>query len=200
MRVKTETKRLTILDVATKAFIELGFSNTSMSEIASRVGGSKSTLYNYFSSKEDIFSAVVEASAKTEIADAFQSLDLQSDIEVTLNKFGARYLSSVLSSDILAIWRMAVSESERSDIGRRFYAQGPQRGWRLLSDYLGKKIEDGVLRKADSWICAMHLKGLIEAELFLGVALGVEAVPDKAQIELVTARAVSVFLLAYRIK
>jgi AcrR family transcriptional regulator len=200
MRVKTEAKRLAILDVATKAFIELGFNNTSMSEIASRVGGSKSTLYNYFSSKEEIFSAVVEASAKTEIADAFESLDLKKDIEETLNKFGSRYLSCILSGDILAIWRMAISESERSDIGRRFYAQGPQRGWRLLSDYLAKKIDEGVLRQADSWICAMHLKGLIEAELFLGVALGVETAPDKAHIEQATTRAVSVFLLAYRIQ
>lgn len=198
MRVKTETKRLTILEVATKAFIELGFNNTSMSEIASRVGGSKSTLYNYFSSKEDIFSAVVEASAKTDIASAFESLDLKKDIEETLTHFGSHYLSCILSPDILAIWRMAISESERSDIGRRFYAQGPQRGWRLLSDYLGKKIEEGVLRKSDNWICAMHLKGLIESELFLGVALGVETAPDKAQIEQATTRAVSIFLLAYR--
>lgn len=198
MRVKSETKRQTILDVATKAFIELGFNNTSMSEIASRVGGSKSTLYNYFSSKEEIFSAVMETSAKREIADAFESLDLKQDIESTLNKFGRQYLASIMSGNILAIWRMAVSESERSDIGQRFYTQGPQRGWKLLSDYLGKKIEEGVLRKADSGICAMHLKGLIEAELYLSVVLGVEAAPDSKKIEEVTARAVTVFLLAYR--
>lgn len=198
MRVKSETKRQTILDVATKAFIELGFNNTSMSEIASRVGGSKSTLYNYFSSKEEIFSAVMETSAKREIADAFESLDLRQDIESTLNKFGRQYLASIMSGNILAIWRMAVSESERSDIGQRFYTLGPQRGWKMLSDYLGKKIEEGVLRKADSGICAMHLKGLIEAELYLSVVLGVEAAPDSKKIEEVTARAVTVFLLAYR--
>jgi AcrR family transcriptional regulator len=198
MRVKSETKRQTILDVATKAFIELGFNNTSMSEIASRVGGSKSTLYNYFSSKEEIFSAVMETSAKREIADAFESLDLKQDIEKTLNKFGRQYLASIMSGNILAIWRMAVSESERSDIGQRFYTQGPQRGWKLLSDYLGKKIEEGVLRKSDSGICAMHLKGLMEAELYLSVVLGVEPAPDSKKIEEVTARAVTVFLLAYR--
>ncbi|MEH4622307.1 TetR/AcrR family transcriptional regulator [Phytobacter diazotrophicus] len=198
MRVKSETKRQTILDVATKAFIELGFNNTSMSEIASRVGGSKSTLYNYFSSKEEIFSAVMETSAKREIADAFESLDLKQDIEITLNKFGRQYLASIMRGNILAIWRMAVSESERSDIGQRFYTQGPQRGWKLLSDYLGKKIEEGVLRKSDSGVCAMHLKGLIEAELYLSVVLGVEAAPDSKKIEEVTARAVTVFLLAYR--
>lgn len=198
MRVKSETKRQTILDVATKAFIELGFNNTSMSEIASRVGGSKSTLYNYFSSKEEIFSAVMETSAKREIADAFESLDFKQDIEITLNKFGRQYLASIMRGNILAIWRMAVSESERSDIGQRFYTQGPQRGWKLLSDYLGKKIEEGVLRKSDSGVCAMHLKGLIEAELYLSVILGVEAAPDSKKIEEVTARAVTVFLLAYR--
>lgn len=198
MRVKSETKRQTILDVATKAFIELGFNNTSMSEIASRVGGSKSTLYNYFSSKEEIFSAVMETSAKREIADAFESLDLKQDIEITLNKFGRQYLASIMRGNILAIWRMAVSESERSDIGQRFYTQGPQRGWKLLSDYLGKKIEEGVLRKSDSGICAMHLKGLIEAELYLSVVLGVEPAPDSKKIADVTARAVTVFLLAYR--
>lgn len=198
MRVKSETKRQTILDVATKAFIELGFNNTSMSEIANRVGGSKSTLYNYFSSKEEIFSAVMETSAKREIADAFESLDFKQDIEITLNKFGRQYLASIMRGNILAIWRMAVSESERSDIGQRFYTQGPQRGWKLLSDYLGKKIEEGVLRKSDSGVCAMHLKGLIEAELYLSVVLGVEAAPDSKKIEEVTARAVTVFLLAYR--
>lgn len=198
MRVKSETKRQTILDVATKAFIELGFNNTSMSEIASRVGGSKSTLYNYFSSKEEIFSAVMETSAKREIADAFESLDFKQDIEITLNKFGRQYLASIMRGNILAIWRMAVSESERSDIGQRFYTQGPQRGWKLVSDYLDKKIEEGVLRKSDSGVCAMHLKGLIEAELYLSVVLGVETAPDSKKIEEVTARAVTVFLLAYR--
>ncbi|RDT53747.1 TetR/AcrR family transcriptional regulator [Escherichia coli] len=198
MRVKSETKRQTILDVATKAFIELGFNNTSMSEIASRVGGSKSTLYNYFSSKEEIFSAVMETSAKREIADAFESLDFKQNIEITLNKFGRQYLASIMRGNILAIWRMAVSESERSDIGQRFYTQGPQRGWKLVSDYLDKKIEEGVLRKSDSGVCAMHLKGLIEAELYLSVVLGVEAAPDSKKIEEVTARAVTVFLLAYR--
>ncbi len=197
MRVKSEIRRQAILDIATRAFIELGFNNTSMSEIASRLGGSKSTLYNYFSSKEDIFSAVMEASAQTAIAEAFESLDVKQDVDVVLNQFGIQYLSLVLSSNLLAIWRMAISESERSDIGRRFYALGPQRGWMRLSEYLEKKMAQGILLKSDSWICAMHLKGLIEAELFLVVALGVESVPNDNRIAQAVSRAVSVFLRAY---
>lgn len=197
MRIKSEIRRQAILDIATHAFIELGFNNTSMSEIASRLGGSKSTLYNYFSSKEDIFTAVMEASATTAIAQAFESLDVKQDVDVVLSRFGVQYLSSVLSSDLLAIWRMAISESERSDIGRRFYALGPQKGWMRLSEYLEKKMTQGILLKSDPWICAMHLKGLIEAELFLVVALGVEAMPDEHTLAQAVSRAVTVFLRAY---
>ncbi|MBG6249339.1 MULTISPECIES: TetR/AcrR family transcriptional regulator [Symbiopectobacterium] len=198
MRVKSETKRQAILDIAARAFIEQGFNNTSMSEIASRVGGSKSTLYNYFSSKEEIFSAVMASSAKTNIAEAFESVDPKKDIETTLNQFGRNYLSSVLSSGLMAIWRMAISESERSDIGRLFYAEGPQKGWKRLSHYLSKKSDEGILRHSDSWVCAMHLKGLIEAELFLVAALGVDTAPDAKRIEDAVSRAITVFLLAYR--
>ncbi|MBG6242813.1 MAG: TetR/AcrR family transcriptional regulator [Candidatus Symbiopectobacterium sp. Dall1.0] len=198
MRVKSETKRQAILDIATRAFIEQGFNNTSMSEIASRVGGSKSTLYNYFSSKEEIFSAVMASSAKANIAEAFESVDPKKDIETTLNQFGRNYLSSVLSSGLMAIWRMAISESERSDIGRLFYAEGPQKGWKRLSHYLSKKSDEGILRHSDSWVCAMHLKGLIEAELFLVAALGVDTAPDAKRIEDTVSRAITVFLLAYR--
>ena len=197
MRIKSEIRRQAILDIATHAFIELGFNNTSMSEIASRLGGSKSTLYNYFCSKEDIFTAVMEASATTAIAQAFESLDVKQDVDVVLSRFGVQYLSSVLSSDLLAIWRMAISESERSDIGRRFYALGPQKGWMRLSEYLEKKMTQGILLKSDPWICAMHLKGLIEAELFLVVALGVEAMPDEHTLAQAVSRAVTVFLRAY---
>ena len=83
-RVKSEAKRQAILDIAKATFIEQGYSNTSMSEIASRVGGSKATLYNYFSSKEDIFAAVMEASAADKIAHAFHLLEKNNDIRTTL--------------------------------------------------------------------------------------------------------------------
>ena len=68
MRVKSEARRQAIIDVAKEAFCRQGFEATSMSEIASRVGGSKATLYNYFRSKEEIFIAVMESSATAQAA------------------------------------------------------------------------------------------------------------------------------------
>ncbi|MGL9750589.1 MAG: TetR/AcrR family transcriptional regulator C-terminal domain-containing protein [Symbiopectobacterium sp.] len=46
----------------------------------------------------------------------------------------------------------------------------------------------------------MHLKGLIEAELFLVAALGVDTAPDAKRVEDAISRAITVFLLAYRAK
>ena len=84
MRVKSEARRQAIIDVAKEAFCRQGFEATSMSEIASRVGGSKATLYNYFRSKEEIFIAVMESSATDRIAEAFKILEENTDIRFTL--------------------------------------------------------------------------------------------------------------------
>ena len=66
MAVKTlrerqaEATRQLLIDVAREFFTERGYAGTSMSLIATRVGGSKGTLYNYFKSKEELFVAVIE--------------------------------------------------------------------------------------------------------------------------------------------
>lgn len=59
MRTKSDEKRQAILDVAAEVFREAGFERASMSEICTRVGGSKATLYNYFPSKEELFFEVM---------------------------------------------------------------------------------------------------------------------------------------------
>lgn len=51
---RTERSRLLILDAADAAFREQGFTTTSMEEIAARAGLTRKTLYNLFSSKDDI--------------------------------------------------------------------------------------------------------------------------------------------------
>lgn len=198
MRVKSEAKRQAIIDVAKKAFIEQGYSNTSMSEIANRVGGSKATLYNYFSSKEEIFAAVMETTASEHILEAFKLLEQKQDFEATLVRFGVYYLSSIMSPTLMSIWKMAITEAGLSDIGHQFYENGPKRGWTELSNYLKTKMDEGLLMQANSLTCAMHLKALIESELFEPVALHAIPFPEQAQIESTINQAVKVFLRAYR--
>jgi TetR/AcrR family transcriptional regulator of autoinduction and epiphytic fitness len=55
----TSQKRQTILDGATRVFIEKGYEVASMDAIAEVAGVSKRTIYNHFPSKELLFQAIV---------------------------------------------------------------------------------------------------------------------------------------------
>lgn len=56
---KGERTRLTIEDAAFSLFMEHGFHATSMRQIADRAGLALGGIYNHFSSKENIFAAIV---------------------------------------------------------------------------------------------------------------------------------------------
>ena len=88
MRVKSEERRQAILDVAREAFTQLGFENTTMSEIANRTGGSKATLYNYFSSKEELFAAVIDEFGRQRIAEAFMSMNPAKPVREEITRLG----------------------------------------------------------------------------------------------------------------
>ncbi|GLB60679.1 TetR/AcrR family transcriptional regulator [Cytobacillus sp. NCCP-133] len=53
-------KREAILEAAVELFAEKGYSQTSMQEIADRVGISKGSLYSFFTSKEDLIISIYE--------------------------------------------------------------------------------------------------------------------------------------------
>ena len=52
-----------IRDAALELFSEKGYSGTAMSDIAKMIGLSKAALYKHYASKQDIFDAIVEATA-----------------------------------------------------------------------------------------------------------------------------------------
>ena len=54
-------KRAVIVDAALKAFLEAGYAEASVNRIAAAAGVSIKTLYRHYDSKDDLFSAVMEA-------------------------------------------------------------------------------------------------------------------------------------------
>ena len=61
--MKTNTKE-TITEIALKQFSENGYEATSMSDIANALGITKAALYKHFSSKREIFQAIVQKMTK----------------------------------------------------------------------------------------------------------------------------------------
>lgn len=66
MQVKKDEIRNKILEMAQKLFIKRGYENTSLKQIAEKSNISKSNIYRYYSSKEDIYEALT-GTARSEI-------------------------------------------------------------------------------------------------------------------------------------
>ncbi|MFQ2823910.1 MULTISPECIES: TetR/AcrR family transcriptional regulator [Aeromonas] len=198
MRVKSEERRQAILDVAREAFTQLGFENTTMSEIANRTGGSKATLYNYFSSKEELFAAVIDEFGRQRIAEAFMSMNPDKPVREEITRLGLHYLRFILNPDVIGLRAVIVHESARTNIGREYYRLGPQRGWQYISQYIEQQSRSGQLCAIEnSWAAAMHLKGLLEVEMLEPLLLGARVCPDDKEMAEVVERAINVFMLAY---
>lgn len=200
MRTKSEARRQAILETAARVFNEVGFEQASMSEIAARVGGSKATLYNYFPSKDALFTAVVQTIAGPKIQKSFTALQMSDNLEEALNAFGVSYLESILSPDLIAMRRMVLHDADRTEVGRLTYEHGPKAGCMIISTFLQSAMDAKKLRMADSWIAAMHLRALYESEVLELRLLGVLKEVDHKKITEVVARAVQVFMDSYGYK
>ncbi len=199
MRVRTEGKRTAILETAAQAFMELGYTRTSMSEIVARLGGSKTTLYSYFSSKEELFFHVVHYLVVGNLSTAFEDLSLKIDEDPrpVLLDFGERILISVTSPRAIAARRMVIAEVGQSDIGQRFWASGPQRSLELLAAYLAGATRKGRLKVKHPDVAAQHFLALTESEFIWRWLFGLQAAFTRKEIKCAIRRAVDVFLQTY---
>ena len=200
MRTKSETRKQAILQAAAEVFREFGFERSSIADICERVGCSKPTLYNYFTSKEELFSEVVFEATEKEFLATFEALDLnQEDLTLSLISFGERLLALLYSPQVQAVRRMMVSEAGRSELGRRCYEMGPMRSNAVISAFLKQAMGQGKLRKADPHIASIHLKALLEAEWIEPFPFNTLPRQNADQIKAMVSRAVATFMTAYQV-
>jgi AcrR family transcriptional regulator len=205
VRVKTEERRQSIIDAAAKVFREEGFDRASMSEIAKRLGGSKATLYSYFTSKEELYTSVMRQSPEVgELFGPFSDPNLDvptvADLRAQLERFAVAYLRFHMTPDILAMRRNMIAQGERSDVGRLAFEAGPRHNFVKLAEHLERAMQRGLIRQEVPWIALQHLLGLIESELITARLLGlIKNVPQEV-IRAAALRGVDVYLRAYAVE
>ena len=197
MRVKTDAKRKAILEAAGTVFRELGFAGASMTAVADRVGGSKATLYRYFNSKEDLFVSLMFDAVFDDTNASFDVLKPSDDLRRTLEKFGASLLRSSLSPTSISVRRNSISEGWRSGIGDMLYDRGAKRLWSRMADFIAGETAAGRLRRVDPWMAAMHLRGMLEADVVNRAVIGATVDARPKALREHAAKAVDAFLRAY---
>lgn len=196
MRTKSEARRDAILAVALVVFREVGFDAASMSQIAARVGGSKATLYNYFSSKEELLLEAMLYSADKHATEVRQLLKQAGNLHSQLHRFVSSLLTLLDLPETIEVLRVAISVGGASDIGRRFYDLAAHDVWIAIAEVLQEEIEKGTLRGGDADMMAMHLRCLCEGDMMRNL-LGASVRSTPAQTQQKAQCIVDIFMKVY---
>lgn len=195
---KKEERRAAIVRIAQRHFTEHGFGGTSMSAIAADLGGSKTTLWTYFSSKEDLFAAALDDWIDTFKPD--REVKLEGDLRQTLVNYCNGFLDQMLSPQIETLFRLVIAESRRfPEMGRIFYERAPLRRHKTLAKFLQEQMDAGQLRKHDSLRASAQLHHLCFYRLFMHSMWGLEPDTSPPQIRFEAEEAVDLFLDGYRL-
>jgi len=194
-RTSPDARREHILAVAAEAFALEGYGITSMSTIAARLGGSKATLYKYFSSKEELFRAVMQRKCEAVIGPLEELADTSRDPTALLLAFGRIFLSRLCQPDAIEIHRTVHGESQRfPEVARTFFAYGPEAAYAVLVPALARFDAAGLIDCPDPRLAAEQFLAMVRGDLHLRVSSGLIPPPSEAEIERQVVHAVHIFV------
>jgi TetR/AcrR family transcriptional repressor of mexJK operon len=152
--------RSRLIQAATEVFLAEGY-RASVDRIAARAGVAKQTLYNHFSTKDELLGEVARSCADSTL------VHLQAgsgDLRPALLNFAAVYRSRALSDDGLALFRSIAGEIAKVPaLARSLFNQGSDKTARGLAAFLERAMKSGQLRRDDSRFAADMLMGMLLA-------------------------------------
>jgi len=186
-----------ILDAARDLFTRDGFSGTSMDAVAKAAAVSKATIYAHFSSKEELFGAMMSAECRRYWPELMEmEVPAGAPVEV-LHALARRFMRFITGSYAISLLRIVAAESARiPELGRIFYEAGPARGRARFADFVRYLDRIGVLNAADPVKTTDHFFSLMRGDLHIRCLIGIEA-PSEEQLDAHAREAVELFLKLY---
>lgn len=198
-RLRGDAKREAVLSAAWDVFREVGYPNASMDEITRRAGGSKVTVYAHFGGKAALFEAVVRWRANA-VAESYSvALESAHGIEEALVALATAVVAGMTSPAVRDLHRVALSAQPGDGrIGNLLYEHGTLRVLRGAAEAIAERMKAGELTEDDPMAAAESLFGLLLGIGYIRFALGVPNLLTAAAERQHIARAVKIFLAAYR--
>jgi TetR/AcrR family transcriptional regulator, mexJK operon transcriptional repressor len=198
---RSDARRRAILLVAREVFLARGYAATSMSEIAAKLGGSKGTLYNYFRSKEELFSAFITETCQGPAVRLFESLPPIGEgraVRESLIDLGVSLMEFLQLDEIVAMHRLVSAEAGRfPEIGPIFYEAGPRKGETRFTDYFEQAMAAGRIPRGDARLLGRRLKDLVMSDVYLRHLWGVPHGMSSVELRDHVAQSVDLFLKAF---
>lgn len=126
-----------VLDVALAEFLRHGYGGTSMARIVRTAGISKTTLYSRYSSKEQLFRAIMTRQMDRALGATLVQLQIsETDLEKGLGAYADRSLEISFKGGLLGVNRLIYSESHRFPELGIAAAERTQIGVRQIADFI----------------------------------------------------------------
>lgn len=178
-----EARRAAFVAAARLAFFSRGYGGTSMSSISASVGGSKTTLWNYFPSKQDLFTAVVDDVVERYGRALDVPLDPDADVPESLRLMGRALLDTIHSQPVIDLHRLTIGESSRfPELARLFHERGPARGKARLQHYIREAMARGKLRQGNPAEASRLFTGMLLAGSIQLHMLGLIERPEEPEL------------------
>lgn len=198
LRKDSQRKRLSIIEVASTMFLELGYEKASMNILAQRTGASKSTLYKHFQSKEALFIAVIDEAMQEHLS-AIDNPDFSKmDIQCGLHSIAMTGLGILSSKKHVSLCRIVYSEAERiPSVGKIYHEHGPQLGIAGVAKYLKSMTRAGKIKCKNPDLAAEYFWGMLLHKPMLARYCGVVPAMNKKRREAYVTQVVDDFLKAF---
>lgn len=195
---RPDCRRNVMIASARAMFLRNGYAATTMSAIAAELGGSKSTLWRYFSNKELLFAAVLDEMVERYGEALRTPLPQHGDPADVLRASGIAMMHTITQPEIISLHRLVIAEGGRAGhLGSMLWARGPAQAERRLKIWLADQMEKGGLRTADPLVAARHFIGLCQSGHYLQHLVGAIESPEASAIEADVDAAVAVFMMSY---
>jgi AcrR family transcriptional regulator len=190
--------RSRIIGAAFNAFMENGYAGTSTLEIATRAKISKRDLYANFPNKRAILLAcIANRAARMRLPQDLPAPRSREALAAILTNFAATVVREVCQPAVTAMFRLAISEAERSpDVAASLNA-GRSVTRDALAGLLAQAQAGGILSEGDAQQMVEQFFALLWGDLLLGRLLGVTAAPKAAEIDRRAHVATEAFLTLY---
>lgn len=197
-RPKDPAKREAILAAAKALFLDRGFAQANMQEVADLAGVSKLTLYSHFGDKSTLFVAAVRNHYEHCLPESlFREWDA-SDLPGALFAFGCSYHQYLVLPATVAGRRMLLRTADTpAELNLEIWNNGPARINAFVAASLSRFVESGQLDIDDPRHATVHLMSLLRGDLFAQLGYGVQCHVPGEDTEAYLASAVDLFLRAY---
>ena len=195
---RARASREKIIAAALKLFVEHGFENAKLQDIARTAGVSTATLFKHFPKKDDMLAAAITTLSTLE--DDASLPEGQKSTPAQLKTIGIQYARRLDNPMMLGLIRLGVLESVRApEIGPIVSDAWRKPFMVRLNTLLERGITDGILRIPDRAVAVRQFLGLITDALLWPRLLNLTGSTQSGYREAVVDEGIRTFLSRYAI-